>query len=282
MKDPKVAKTQTKVAKAFQLTLNDVAMFGEVRDYLLSLSYRYILAGKEKAPSTGHEHIHIYVQFEGPRRLSIKKLKGSHVEKCRGSPQQNINYIRKPDTEIIYEKGEPALKGGYTIDEVKKMAKEDREHLPLVYANIVSKINNEESKMIKGSQFYKGKIKVIWCHGESGSGKTRYAVQQIGDRTFNEVKFDGNFWHGVTEQCEVCLYDDWRDTHMKPVELINFIDYNCHIMNVKGGSVRNQYKEIYITSIQDPEKIYSNMPEEYKKQWLRRIKEIIKFELVNN
>ena len=279
MKDPKVAKTQTKVAKAFQLTLNEVENFGEVRDYLLSLAYRYILAGKEKAPTTGHEHIHIYVQFQGARRLSLKKLKGSHVEACKGSAQQNIDYIRKEDTEIIYEKGEPALKGGYTIAEVKKMSKDEREHLPLVYANIVSKINNEESKMIKGSQFYKGKIKVFWYWGESGSGKTRHALKEIGERTFNEVKYDGTFWHGVTEQCDIALYDDFRDSHMKPTELINFIDYNCHIMNVKGGSIRNNYKEIYITSIQDPEKIYMNMPEEYKKQWLRRIKEIINFQL---
>ena len=62
---------------------------------------------------------------------------------------------------------------------------------------------------------------------------------------------------------------------MKPTELINFIDYNRHIMNVKGGSIRNNYKEIYITSLQNPEEIYKNIPEETKKQWLRRIKKII-------
>ena len=37
------------------------------------------------------------------------------------------------------------------------------------------------------------------------------------------------------------------------------------------------YMEIYITSIQNPEEIYKNTPEEYKKQWLRRIKEVIQF-----
>lgn len=280
--DPNVAKsTQTKVARNFQLTLNETGYFDEIRNYLLGLKlFQYLIACKEKAPSTGHEHIHIYVQFKKPLKLSLAKLNGAHVEACKGSAQQNIAYIKK-DGNIIYEAGTPLLKGGYTIAEVKKMSKTERDSLPLVYANIVNKINNEESKYLNVANFYKGKIEVFWYHGESGAGKTRHALKEIGESIFNEVKYDGSFWHGVTEDCEIALYDDWRDGHMKPTELINFIDYNSHIMNVKGGTVRNNYKKIYITSLQDPEKIYMNVPEETKKQWLRRIKEIIKFELNN-
>lgn len=164
------------------------------------------------------------------------------------------------------------------------MSKEERENLPLQYAKIVEKINNEEAKKIKVSEYFKER-EVYWLYGPSGLGKTKRAVEILkenGIEEFNEVKYDGTFWHGVSEECSACLYDDFRDTHMKPTELINFIDYNTHIMNVKGGSVRNKYKLIIITSIQDPEKIYMNTPEEYKRQWLRRIKEILKFEELNN
>ena len=269
---PKVVKTQSKSGKAFQVTLNEIEVFGEVRDYLIGLKqFQYIIACKEKAPSTGHEHIHIYVQFKDSIKLSLKKLKGGHLEKCRGSPQQNKAYIEK-DGNVIYESGEMKIKGGHTISQVKKMSKEEREELPLVYANIVKRINDEEAKKLKVVNYYKGKIEVYWLWGESGAGKTRRALQEIGEAEFNEVKYDGNFWHGVTEDTEIALYDDWRDTHMKPTELINFIDYNSHIMNVKGGTIRNNYKKIFITTLQDPEKIYSNVPEETRKQWLRRIK----------
>ena len=105
-------------------------------------------------------------------------------------------------------------------------------------------------------------------------------MKEIGSRKFNMLKYENGFWHGIGNS-EIALYDDFRDTHMKPTELINFIDYYIHPMNIKGGSRKNEYKEIYITSIQDPEKIYNNMPEEYKKQWLRRMKEIIHFEITN-
>lgn len=277
--EAKSAQRLTKCNSAFQLTINDENVVGDVLNYVRSLKPNYLIACKEKAPTTGHIHFHAYVQFERSKRLSIKKLLGAHVEGCKGSPQQNIDYIKK-DGDIICEEGEVKKKGGKTIQDVKKMAPKEREQLPIQLFNIVNKINNEEKKQIKGTEYYK-EVEVYWYYGESGSGKSRRAVKEIGDAEFNEVKYDGSFWHGVTEECPIALYDDWRDSHMKPTELINFIDYHRHIMNVKGGSVRNNYKKIYITTLQNPEEIYKNCPEETRKQWLRRIKEIIKFEITN-
>ena len=59
---------------------------------------------------------------------------------------------------------------------------------------------------------------------------------------------------------------------MKASEFINLIDYNKHIMNIKGSQVMNNYKLIIITSLIHPKKIYCNMTEEAREQWLRRIK----------
>lgn len=278
MSEAKVAKS-SKSSKGFLITCNEEDKFADVLCYLRGLHPAYLVAAKEKAPSTGHVHMHAYVQFPNARRLSLAKLLGSHVDKCFGSPQQNQAYVKK-DGDVIVEEGEIKKKGGCTISECKKMSKEERESLPLQYAKIVEKINNEEAKKIKVSDYYKER-EVYWLYGPSGLGKTKRAVEILKKKNieeFNEVKFDGNFWHGASEECSACLYDDFRDTHMKPTELINFIDYNTHIMNVKGGSVRNKYKLIIITSIQNPEKIYMNTPEEYKRQWLRRIKEIQEFQ----
>ena len=276
MSEAKVAKL-SKSSKAFLLTLNEYEKTHEVLCYLRRLNPGYLLAAKEEAPSTGHVHSHIYVQFPNARRLSLAKLLGAHVDKCYGSPQQNEAYVKK-EGEIITEEGEIKKKGGKTIQDVKKMSKEEREKLPIQLYNIVQKIEEKEGNDLDPEDSYKGKVAVHWYWGESGAGKTRYAMKEMKGRKYNMLKYENGFWHGIGE-AEVALYDDWRDTHMKPTELINFIDYYIHPMNIKGGSVKNKYKEIYITSIQDPEKIYSNMPEEYKKQWLRRIKEIIHFEI---
>jgi hypothetical protein len=259
------------------LTLNQPENFEEVKKYLIEKpSFQYGLAAKEEAPTTGHKHIHFYIQFNKPTTIQKSKLLGSHLDICKGSPQQNINYVKK-DGDIIFEEGTPKLKGGKTIKEVMEMKPEERLNLPACYYNICQKIKAEEEKDLKGDEMYK-EMKVHWYWGDSGLGKTRRAYKEIGSRTFNEVKFDGNFWHGAKEGGTIALYDDFRDSDMKPRELINFIDYNKHIMNIKGGSCRNTYTEIFITSIQSPEEIYKNVEGEPRRQWLRRLTDIIHFE----
>ena len=97
-------------ARSFQLTLNEVDKYNNVLNYLNSLkSVDYIISCREIAPTTGHKHIHIYIHCKTTLRLSLKKCCGAHVEICRGSPKQNIDYIRK-DGQIIDEIGdEPTL-----------------------------------------------------------------------------------------------------------------------------------------------------------------------------
>ena len=268
----KVAKN-SKSAKAFLLTCNDESVFTDVIAYVRSLSPNYMIACRENAPTTGHVHMHLYVQFVNARRLSFKKLCGSHLDVCKGSCQQNIDYVKK-DGDIIVEEGTPRFKGGATIKGVKSMSKEQRNELPIQMYNIVRKLNDDEDKDINPLDYYKN-IDVFYVYGESGSGKTKWCIDDMVKNkvaTFNEVKYDGSFWHGVKENGKVALYDDWRDSQMKPAEFINFIDYNRHIMNVKGGSVRNDYERIYITSVQPPEEIYKNVNGEPRKQWERRMK----------
>lgn len=270
----------------FLFTLNEVEYWDELKDYVSNHpQFQYGIATLEKAPTTGHKHIHCYVQFKQPTKLSKEKTANARIDKCRGSAQQNIDYVKKtkePEKrgEIIWEEGEPKHKGGPTIKEIKEMPKEEREQLPGFYFNIVNKINNEEAKDISVDEFHK-EVKVFYLWGPSGIGKTRRAIEMIkqaGFQTFNLVKYDGNFWHGAKENGGAALYDDFRDSHMKPSEFINFIDYNIQIMNVKGGSIKNKYSYIVITSVQDPEAIYSNVEGEPRKQWLRRMSEIIHFE----
>ena len=54
---------------------------------------------------------------------------------CKGTPQQNVNYIMK-DGNIIDEWGQLRNSGNYTIENVKKMEKKERDELPLIYYNL--------------------------------------------------------------------------------------------------------------------------------------------------
>lgn len=265
-------------ARHFQLTINEVEKYSKIKNYLMGLkNINYFISCREFAPTTNKEHIHIYIQFEKPFRLSSKKVLNCHIEKCRGTPQQNQDYINK-DGDIIDEWGEMRKSGNYTIENVKKMTKEERNELPLNYYNIINKMNMEEANQLTLEDFSK-KTKVIFIYGESGVGKTNMAkdlIKKYFDEnnvsTFNLIKYENNFWIGVSELSEVALYDDFRDSHMKPSEFINLIDYNVHPMNIKGGAIKNKYKYIIITSVQNPDEIYKNVEGEPRKQWMRRLK----------
>lgn len=241
----------------------------------------YIVACKEKAPTTGHEHIHCYVHYNQSKQLSIKKLNGAHVEICRGSPKQNIEYIKK-DGNVILEEGEVPKQGNRTCKELLEMTKDELNNCDvstLKEYNIAFKANENYNKIhtkTKVLDWYKP-VRVYWIQGPSGIGKSRRAVEIMCDNgidEFDEVKHKGEFWHGTSgEGC--CVYDDFRDSHMKASEFINFIDYNVHNLNIKGGSVRNKYTLIIITTVQDIDSIYANLDDEPRQQWLRRI-EIIR------
>lgn len=268
-------------ARHFQLTINETENYAKIKNYLMGLkNINYFISCLEKAPTTQKEHIHIYIQFTNPFKLNPKKVFNCHIELCKGTPQQNQDYILK-DGNIIDEWGEIRNSGNYTIENVKNLNKDEREKLPLIYYNIVEKINQEEANQLTLEDFEK-KVKVIYIYGESGVGKTQKAKELMKEymkendvNTFNLVKYENNFWIGVSEKSEIALYDDFRDSHMKPSEFINFIDYNIHPMNIKGGSIKNKYKLIIITSVQNPDNLYKNVQEkdeEPKKQWLRRMK----------
>lgn len=230
-----------------------------------------MIACKEIAPNTGHEHIHIYCQFTSPKRLSLKKLCGCHVEICRGSPQSNVDYIKK-DGNIIFEQGELRHTGAKSIKDVKELSKTEREELDVRYYNIVEKINGNEQDDIDIDTWHKD-VKVIYIYGKSGSGKSLKAYElakEYGYQKVNIVKYVNGFWMGVGDS-KLAIYDEFRPSHMTASEFLNFIDYNIHILNIKGGKKQNLYEIIIITSIFHPREIYSNLSEEDKTQWLRRI-----------
>jgi hypothetical protein len=263
----------SKPSRSFNITLNEVDRFDKLKNYLKGLAgFTYAVAGEETAPSTGHKHIHIFIQYEAPKRLCISKLEGAHIEKCFSSPQQNYRYVTKGG-KIIWEEGKMRKRGFPSIADVKEMTEAAREKLPVSLFHIVKKINSEEATSITTAEISKH-VKVYYISGRSGIGKTRFAYYLIGKEKFDSVKYENGFWIGVTDRVRICLYDDFRDSHMTPSEFIHFIDYNQHYFNIKGGCCRNKYTIIIITSIQPLSSLYGDASEEDRAQWERRIHEI--------
>lgn len=269
--------SQTRSARAFQLTLNQIERWSNLLSYLKHLkTINYLIACKELAPETNHPHIHVYIQCSQSIRLCIRKLQGAHIEICRGTPMDNVKYIKK-EGNIIFEQGTLRPGNKFTVNDLMNMSNDSLLQLPSFYYNVVRKILAERAYTMKPSLEYifKKDMHVVYIWGPSGVGKSKYALTMINklNKGYNIIKHVGDFWHNVKDGDTVCLYDDFRDSDMKPSEFINFIDYNKHPMNIKGSSCINNYQYIFITSVQDPHYIYCGMKdyEEPRKQWLRRM-----------
>ena len=258
------------LARRFQFTLNEFDKYGQLADAIKSkVNYKAMISCKETAPSTGHVHCHIYAMFSKPVRWI--QVCGEHIEPCRGSHKQNIAYICKNGDIIEKCNIEDVRDTKMTAKEMKSMSFEEVENLTPAQVNLWNKIRYIEEPLTKDS-CYKPDIKVYYIWGDSDAGKTKYVYNHLPEgKEFDRVYFTNNFWNGCRPGVEVCWYDDWRDTQMKPDEFIHFVDYYVNIMNVKGGWQYNRYRTIFITSVQDPSTIYKNVSDEPRKQWEKRI-----------
>lgn len=271
-------------ARAFQLTLNEVEKWENLKNYLTSSKMlTYIIACEEIAPTTGHKHIHCYVHFNRAKALSIKKCQGAHIELCKGSPKQNIEYIRK-DGKIIFEQGdEPHQGSSLTIKELRQIKNSD--DLPdWRQYNIWKQVINEPKETTLGELRAKKRltkpIEVTWITGPSGSGKSNLAedlaiqLDLDDDVKLRNITCDGGFFDGLHDGTGVAIYDEFRDSHMPANKFIQLIDYRSHSLPIKGGFVTNNFTHIFITSVQNPYEIYKNAGDEPHKQWLRRMRVI--------
>lgn len=292
LKLPKKKNPGLERKRAYQLTLNQVERFENLKKYLLGLkNINYMIACQEQAPTTDHPHIHIYCQFTNSQRLARTMIEGAHEEECYGSPEENLDYIYKrgkyaakkhnPNDEanIIFEWGEiryTGKKAPSTLAELRTCTDEELMMCELKDSTAVKQEIIRRSSLVKVENWYNPKT-IIYLHGESGSGKTEFTkwlMGKMGVTEFENIKKDKDFFHGVAGELETAVYDDFRDSDLKPNEFIHLIDYNSHTMNVKYSSFVNKYKTIMITSVQSPRNLWAGIEldkDERKEQWIRRI-----------
>lgn len=276
-------------ARNFLITMNKASMDGyeKTLEYLRERGCNYYISCLEEN-SSEELHIHIYVQFPKQVRLSPVKCYKAHIDVCRGSEEQNVNYIKKMQefgiNNTLDEYGEIRKTSGVKQQTLTTVELRDMPFSSISWYQYRTWESLQKTRKVRKEELVKLDVKVYYVWGESGLGKTKYVYDHLPDGIeVDYVKHLNGFWHNVTEidPPETCWYDEFRDSHMPASEFINFIDYYVHSLNVKGGKVRNVYKTIWITSVQDPAEIYKNWNDEDRKQWLRRMT-IVNIENVEN
>lgn len=214
---PGITKDKRKKAKNFQLTLNCendnvensekllMEKYEKLIEYLQSLKYIYIIACKEKNKK-GFYHIHIFIQFETYRALSIKKCQGAHIEHCRGSIYDNINYIKK-EGDILLEKGTPnIIRNSMSIRQALNLKNTDELlDFDIKYINCINTIKNTSLTWTQPTFNCSKKIDRMKFDDFNEDTANEFKDYKIASINFNKKQFNELFPNIIID---VSLYDN--------------------------------------------------------------------------
>lgn len=221
---------------------------------IMAIDCKYMIFGREVAPSTGTPHLQGYIVFGNARSFQsvtrlFSGLMQSHIEIAKGDPQSNIDYVTKEDPHA-YEKGtrpctqaEKGAKGAAKIKEMWEYAKKgDFEKIPFQLIKTAEYVHAKYGSQPSDRDV----LDNIWLWGKSGIGKSSYVR-----RTYPVfyTKSMSKWWDGYNGE-EVVVLDDFAPEHAKYLthHLKIWTDHFVIQAEVKGGMLKIRPKTFIVTS----------------------------------
>lgn len=244
---------------------------------------RYMTYGTEIAPKTKKKHLQGWIQFKNKKRLGgVKKLIGSdkiHLEACRGSEAQNSKYCQKDGDYKEY--GKFIIQGQRTdLEMIQKKLANGASVGEIIEDNFVTYCKHRKG-IIDGAQHYAQKrakawrdLKVEYIYGETGTGKTKYAMQDYASG--NVYKINGSsmdWWDGY--QGEKTLVIDEYSNDVKITQMLNILDGYPLRLPTKGSFTYANWEKVIITSNINPLDLHQNAKEYHHRALMRRINNIV-------
>lgn len=235
----------------------------------------YLVYGREIGDS-GTPHLQGYCETRSKRGLrGMKRLIGNraHLEKANGSSQENKDYCTKED-ENYFEGGSPMQQGKRSdLEEIKTQIDGGATMIEIADQHfskwvIYRRSFAEYASLRQNKRSWKTVVVCLW--GATGTGKTRFCYDQVGDRS---VWSPGDFqWFDGYNGQDVVILDDYRGEY--PIQLfLKLCDRYPMTVPVKGSFVNWRPKKIYITSNVRPNLWYDSDQATYD-AFLRRFTRI--------
>lgn len=224
---------------------------------------KYIACGRETCPNTGKEHDQGWVYFRA-QRSSVKQvsheLGGCHVEKCRGSIDDNDAYCSKDGQ--LREWGTKPKQGersdladaAYEIHEGNRTVDEIAVDNPMAYHQYGRTLEKLEDIALR-KRFRTWMTRGVWYWGKTGVGKSHKAFEGFDPETHYVFPNDGGWWDGYVGQ-ETVIINEFRGG-IAFSELLDLVDKWPKTVRRRGREpVPFLAKTVIITSSQPPEMVY--------------------------
>lgn len=162
-----------------------------------------------------------------------------------------------------------------TISEGMKMsAKELFDHYGVLqYRKVTDFLVNAKVRFDDTNLFKARAVFYVW--GRPGFGKStfvKYIIKTHLKREFQKISFkksgidnEEGFWSIKPEILEtdikIGLFEEFRERNCGMARLMELVDYDITSLNVKHGDRLNEWQVIFITTVEDPSKLYDNIAE---------------------
>jgi len=235
--------------------------------------YQYLVYQQEVGAECKTPHLQGLLYFYKKCRLErVKKIvPRAHLEAMRGTPDQAIAYCKKddtraPNTEPV-EIGEAPEMGARSdlkklMDEVKE-GNHDKLALAEKYGPTYLRIYKGVDHLIQMQKesrpppfVRRQKPPCMVFFGPTGVGKTwnveEYAIsQQLSLWQLNNEQLRKGWFTGYCGH-EVVSFEEFRGQTMQPYELMAYLDNKTGLVPIKGGQVKFEPKQIFITTDTHP------------------------------
>lgn len=245
-------------------------------------------------------HTHIFVVFSSRVRFSMIKryFPEAHIEKCRGTVSDNVNYIKKTgkwadditkqekvieNTFEEYGQCPPDSKGiRNDLSELYQMIADGLTNAQILAVNqdyILQIDKLEKIRMILLTEKYKDTVRldleVIYISGATGTGKTRGVLESNGYSNVYRVTDYKHPFDNYNGQ-PVIAFDEFRSS-LPIKEMLMFCDIYPIELPSRYTNKYACYNKVYIISNWELEKQYKDIQREDTETWeafLRRIHKV--------
>jgi len=268
-----------------------LARISELPDFIKQC--KYFIHGTEICPTTGTEHLQAFFVFKNDQSLANLRNKFSiwlgfnstiAWKKADSNTEECIDYCSKDGKDIFEYGSRPKGKGARSdLLAVGESIKAGYNMIELFDAHPASFLKfapGMQKAVALVSRQRDWKTEVFWVHGPTGTGKSRWVMQNV-DRSDLFVK-DGNskWFDGYASQRNV-LFDDFRPSKELPFSLLlRLLDRFPVTVEGKGCSMNFSPERIFITTPLPPLETFQHldwMKAEELAQLTRRITQVIHF-----
>lgn len=256
---------QTRKSRNYVFTLNNYSEEEIERLRSNSGLCRYIVWGKEVAPTTGTPHLQGFLAFDNARaRSAVSALLPDRAwfEAAKGTAAQAMEYSKKEGN--FEEHGDPPMdqkrKGEASAERweaARKAAQSgDFDAIPAdIYMRCYNTVKRIRQDTLLAGEQADTEVEMEWYWGESGSGKSRKARSE---NPGAYLKMCNKWWDGYSGQ-NVVLIEDFDQAHKVLCHHLKiWADRYPFPAEVKGGSIQIRPTKIIVTSNYHPREIWDS------------------------